>query len=77
MFKASHVITAGTLRKHFVGIVRDLEYEPKAILITQRKRGKLVLVNAEIFEDLLYRRFNADAGNDFDRAIERAAHKAF
>jgi hypothetical protein len=76
MFKASQVMTAGTLRKHFVAIVRDLEYEPKAILITQRKRGKLVLVNAEIFEDLLYRNFKASDKDDYERAIERGVDRA-
>jgi len=60
MFKSPQVITSNVLRKRFADISRELEYEPQAVLITQKNRGKLVLVNAEIFEDLLDFRYNIE-----------------
>jgi len=48
------------LLKYFNEVARKLEAYPQAVLIMQRKGAPLVLVNADIWEQFLHERFNAD-----------------
>ena len=53
MFKINQIISATHLVRNFKSISWHLATYPEALLITQKKGGHLVLLNAEIFEDLL------------------------
>ena len=46
-------------------MISNLLYvQPQALLITQRSKDPLVLVNAAIFEDLLQLRFELDSASE-------------
>ncbi|RIL10381.1 MAG: hypothetical protein DCC75_04480 [Proteobacteria bacterium] len=53
MFRTGQIINQSELLRHFKRIVKLLEKQPQAILVTQRSGEHLVLVNAGIFEGLL------------------------
>ncbi|RIL04478.1 MAG: hypothetical protein DCC75_12585 [Proteobacteria bacterium] len=53
MFRTSQIINQSELLRYYKKIVRLLEKQPQAILVTQRGGEHLVLVNAGIFEELL------------------------
>ena len=53
MFNVNQIISATKLIKHFKIISRYLYDNPQPILITQKSQEHLVLVPAEIFQDLL------------------------
>lgn len=53
MFKSHQVLNPIKLIKNFGSIVTEMTNEPQAILIVPRKGDKLVIVNADIFEDLV------------------------
>ena len=59
MFKASQIISATKLIKNFRAITKELQTIPQALLITQKSYEPLVLVNAQIFEDLVEGNFAA------------------
>jgi hypothetical protein len=59
MFSSNQVITATELVRNFPRFSKMLTYEPQALLITQKRSSYLVLVSAEIFEDLLSKNFGA------------------
>ena len=61
MFRSSQILTRNALLKHFKEIAEHLKQYPQPLLITQRNGEALVLVNAEIFEDLLERSLPEDA----------------
>ena len=52
MFRSTQVITATNLTRNLSGFMKQLREQPQALLITQKNGQKLVLVNAEIFDDL-------------------------
>jgi hypothetical protein len=60
MFKNTQVLTATKLLKNFSEISKYLHHKPQALLITQKSRENLVLVNADIFQDLLDCKFSAE-----------------
>ena len=60
MFKSSQIISATILLKHFSYVVSHVNKNPQAILITQRNNKHLVLVNAEIFEEMLEKNLKSD-----------------
>ncbi len=70
MFKVHQVITSNTLRKRFGDICRELEGQPQAVLVLQRRGAKLVLVNAEIFQDLLDFRFGSVGAKRDEESLE-------
>jgi len=53
MFKTNQIISVTQLIRNFRRISWDLATNPQALLITQKKGEHLVLVNADIFEDLV------------------------
>lgn len=53
MFRIDQILPAARFRKEFYAIVRYLEYYPQPILITRRRGEPFVLLNGEIFDDLL------------------------
>lgn len=55
MFKTSNIMSATKLLREYRGISQYLLLYPQPLLITHKKGGHLVLVNAEIFEDLFER----------------------
>ncbi len=57
MFRSSQIITGTKLIKNFTKIVRELGEEPRAILITTKSNEKLVILNAELYEELLIKIF--------------------
>ncbi|MBX7145086.1 MAG: type II toxin-antitoxin system Phd/YefM family antitoxin [Oligoflexia bacterium] len=59
MFKSDQVISATYMLKHFPRISARLENSAAPLLIVQRNKRFLVLVSAEIFEDLVEARFGA------------------
>ncbi|MCB0325039.1 MAG: hypothetical protein KDD69_15755 [Bdellovibrionales bacterium] len=61
MFRSNQVLCATKLIRQFARISQELQDDPQALLITQKGKDPLVLVNAEIFEDLLHRRFEYEA----------------
>jgi hypothetical protein len=66
MFTSKQVIPAAKIFKQFSLILKLLSIQPQALLITQKSRDSLVLVNAEIFEELLQLRFDLHTASDAD-----------
>jgi len=60
MFKLGQIITSTQLLRRYREILRLLEVEPQPLLITQRNGAHMVLVNAEIFEELTLARLHSD-----------------
>lgn len=54
MFRSDQIITSTVLTKDFARISALLRENPQALLLIQKKGAHLVLVNASIFEELLY-----------------------
>lgn len=59
MFRSGQILSAITLMRCYRKVARELESQPQAILITHRHGSHFVLVNAEIFEDLVNQQFGA------------------
>ena len=59
MFKSYQIISSHKLIKNFGNIIREFTIKPQAVLIIPKRGDKLVLVNAEIFEELLDFRHSA------------------
>ena len=57
MFKANQIISVTQLIRNFKRISWELATQPQALLITQKKGEHLVLLNAEIFEELMELKF--------------------
>jgi PHD/YefM family antitoxin component YafN of YafNO toxin-antitoxin module len=67
MFTSRQIISASKLIKNFTEISKDVSTNPQAILITQKSRASLVLVDAETYEQLLYQHYeNAMAASSDD-----------
>ncbi len=69
MFRSSQIVSATSLVKRFGEISRHLRCHPQALLITQRSGDYLVLVNAEIFEEMTLSRLKTD-GVEVEEAPE-------
>ena len=63
MFRTGQIINATQLVRHFKKISKYLDGNPQPILITQKKQAYLVLVPAELFEDLACRKLESDGVN--------------
>lgn len=59
MYNSKQILSGTKLIKNFRSITSHLRKEPQALLITQKSGDSLVLVNAEIFEDLVHFRHQA------------------
>jgi hypothetical protein len=57
MFRTGQMLTASALPRNFSKVSKYICRHPQALLITQKSGEHLVLVNAEIFEDLLSAKF--------------------
>ena len=57
MFTTDQIISANQLVRNFARISRRLEHSSEALLIHQKSGHFLVLVNAEMFEDLVRTNF--------------------
>jgi hypothetical protein len=64
MFKTNQIISATHLVRNFKRISWHLSTHPEALLITQKKGEHLVLLNAEIFEDLLEFKLKMDISSE-------------
>ena len=53
MFKLGQILTTTQLIRNFHRVTQELKTDPQPVLITQRSGYHLVLVNAEIFEELM------------------------
>lgn len=53
MFRSQQIITATDLIKNFKLLSKALAEEPQALLVTQKSKEPLVLVNASIYEGLI------------------------
>jgi hypothetical protein len=62
MFTSQQILTASRLVKDFTAISKLLEKEAQALLITQKSRKPLVLVDAEVYEEMLYRIYDCQCG---------------
>ena len=63
MFSSKHLITASKLQRNFSEIANRLEEQPQALLIVQKSKNPLVLVNADIYEDLVKRVYGMLSAN--------------
>ena len=70
MFRTGQIINATQLVRNFRKISKYLDGNPQPVLITQKKLPHLVLVPAEIFEDLATSRLKED-GIDVQQAYLR------
>jgi hypothetical protein len=64
VFTSKQVIPAAKMIKQFSLISKLLSVNPQALLIMQKSRDSLVLVNAEIFEELLQLKFDLHAASE-------------
>ena len=60
MFKLGQILTSTQLFRRYREVLNLLAAQPQPLLITQRNGHHMVLVNAEIFEDLLFAKLRAD-----------------
>ena len=70
MFRTSQIINKTQLLKRFNDISRHLTHYPQAVLVTQKSGEHLVLVNAHIFEDFLYKRLEEDGMPPSDSRLD-------
>ncbi len=63
MFRLGQIISATELIRNFKDISKYLYTSPQALLITQKSKEHLVLVNAEVFQDLLHFKLKAQGVN--------------
>jgi len=55
MFRVGQIIAPTTLIKKFSTIARHLAQYPQALLVTQRSGKHLVLIDAELFDQMMER----------------------
>jgi len=55
MFRVQQIITPTTLIKKFSVIAKHLSQYPQALLVTQRSGKHLVLMDAELFDEMMER----------------------
>ena len=72
MFRSYQIISPHKLIKNFGNMVRELSVKPQAVLIIPKRRDKLVLVNANIFEDLLEFRHSAQLSSESTQHLQSA-----
>ena len=60
MFKLGQILTTTQLIRNFHRVTQELKIDPQPVLITQRSGHHLVLVNAEIFEELMNAKLQRD-----------------
>ena len=72
MFKSHQVISVSALIRHFGYYARRLNQDPQALLVMQKGRENLVLVNAGIFEDLL--EFKLERDNPLSNPTLESTH---
>lgn len=60
MFRVDQIITATMLIKKFRQVRRYLNHNPEALLIIQKGADPLVLLNAELYEELLVSKLKTD-----------------
>ena len=70
MFRSDQVMSASAVRKNFSKLAMRLRKDPQAILITQKNGHKLVLVSAEIYEDLMDARYSSWASTAYDEPLQ-------
>lgn len=71
MFSSDQIVFSAHLVRRFAYYARYLLEHPQALLITQKNGEKLVLVNAEIFENLLKQQFSqSDLKLNFGPSID-------
>jgi hypothetical protein len=68
MFDLGNILTSTQLIRGYRKILSELEREPQALLITQRNGAHMVLVNAEIFEELLEFRHSAQLVSELNKS---------
>lgn len=73
MFKSNQIIPATKLMKNFRYFAQRLKREPQSLLITQKGNKSLVLVNAEMFEDLV--EFQCQAMSAGFRPVDNYYHE--
>lgn len=59
MFQANQIISATQLIRNFSGISEYIERYPQPLLITQKSKQHLVLIDADTFEELLSYKFKS------------------
>lgn len=59
MFTTDQILTATKLLRNFPRFSRLLQREPQALLITQKGGNHVVLVSAEMFQDLVRGAFSS------------------
>jgi PHD/YefM family antitoxin component YafN of YafNO toxin-antitoxin module len=66
MFRTNQILTSTELLKHFRAIARLLDNDPQALLVLQRNGVRLVLLNAEIYEELMLKSFERPGPKPFE-----------
>ena len=73
MFRIGQIISSTRLVRHFRRVARYLESHPQPLLVLQKSGPALVLVNAEIFEELVGAKLHSDgvevSGDDINDII--------
>ncbi len=62
MFTVRQIVSATTLQRNFNRIAKQIDLQPQAFLITREREKHLVLVDAEIFHDLMEYRYVKSVG---------------
>ncbi len=57
MFTTEQIITATELVKNFKKVNKQLEFDPEAILVTNKSSKHLVILPADVYENLIKRLF--------------------
>lgn len=63
MFKLGQILSTTQLVRNFHMVLKELEACPQPVLVTQRNGNHMVLVNAEIFEELALAKMQTDGAN--------------
>lgn len=76
MFKTAQIISASKLTRDFPSVCRDLDIAPHAVLVPRRNGDHVVLLLAEVYEDLIETKFmwmhQAQTNNTINPAKEPA-----
>ena len=59
MFTVNQIVTSTKLQREFSKIAKAIAQEPQAFLITREKGRHMVIVDAEIFNDLMEFKYSA------------------
>lgn len=73
MFKARQIVSASEMKRNFYRYCSWIRHDPQAFLIHSKNKRPLVLVDAEIFEDLMEFKFEGSRCPSESQSLEQGS----